>query len=59
MTTPASASKKYILGLSEHILKDTEEAGLMKYLHFSVTYPHCNLEALVLKHLVMLARFVA
>jgi hypothetical protein len=59
MITPASASKKYILSFSEHIFKDTEEAGLMKYLHFLVTYPHSNLDALVLKHLVMLARFVA
>jgi hypothetical protein len=42
--TPVSASNKFILSLSEHILTDAEEAVLMKGLNFSVTYPHSNLD---------------
>jgi hypothetical protein len=42
--TPASASKKFILNLSEHILTDSEEAILMKGLNFFITHPHFNLD---------------
>jgi hypothetical protein len=42
--TPVSASNKFILSLSEHILTDSEKAVLMKGLNFSVTYSHSNLD---------------
>jgi hypothetical protein len=42
--TPVSASNKFVLNLSEHVLTDAEEAVLVKGLNFSVTYPHSNMD---------------
>jgi hypothetical protein len=43
LSTPASASKKFIINLSKYVLTDSEEAVLMKGLNFLVTNPHSNL----------------
>jgi hypothetical protein len=44
LSTPASESKKFIPNLSKHVLKDSEEAVLMKGFNFLVTNPLSNQE---------------